>query len=399
LHTGLLRHGLDSHFLYLHGDTKHPGYARWQRRRRPLSQRIAGFLRERQGQRDTQWYIHGRPAGYDLFSSTRQRDGIVFTDIDCAPDVIHLHWISGAFDYRDFFRSVPATTPIVWTLHDMNPFTGGCHYSCGCTRYTDSCGNCPQLSHPGPNDLSSRNLRDKQQALAGRRLAVVADSTWLAAEARRSSVFRSVAAVSAINYGVDHELFVANDKESCRVAFGLDPDRIVVCFGADGIQNPRKGMDLLLDALARSRFKDRIQLLVFGGGAIRQSVPGGMVIHNVGEITSDVLLRSVYSSADIFVIASRYEASGQTALEAMACGVPVVGFNIGGIPDLVLPSVTGLLAEKENASDLRRCIDWLIENPGERVRMGQRARQRVEEGFTLARQARDYVALYEELLA
>jgi len=151
----------------------------------------------------------------------------------------------------------------------------------------------------------------------------------------------------------------------------------------------------LSEALARLQFDD-VTLISIGRNA--PTVPEGLSHVHVGYVDEDQRLSVLYSMADVFIIPSLQEAFGQTAIEAMACGTPIVGFNTGGIPDMVRPGETGWLAKTGNVRSLRQAIESALENDGERRRMGQRCREVVEEEYTLKRQAQQYKALYESIL-
>lgn len=335
--------------------------------------------------------------GYDLFTYPGLFHGMKdLKSFSSVPEILHLHWIAYFIDFPSFFRSLPESMPIVWTLHDMNPFTGGCHYSWGCDRFQTKCHDCPQLVRPSNRDLSRRGFDIKLNSLKNKNLHVVADSYWLENQARSSTIFKHARSIQTIHYGLDVDVFSPDDKIQSKRALGIDPDRVVVAFGADSISWRRKGMRELQRALGLLQV-DNLSLLLFGQGEPVESDNEFPTIHT-GPIQSESRLRTIYSAADIFVIPSLYEAFGQTALEAMACGTPVVGFDTGGIPDMVKPGETGLLAQVGDHVDLAEKIQYLIDNAGERLRMGANARKLAESCFTLEKQAKKYIELYESIL-
>jgi glycosyltransferase involved in cell wall biosynthesis len=344
-------------------------------------------------------FLQGRPAGYEQFSFCKN-------PFDCrldlgrhAADIINLNWIADWLDYPSFFGFLPAGFPLVWTLHDMNAFTGGCHYSWDCDRFKTGCGDCPQLNHRrNPRDPSRANAALKRRLLAGRNLHIVANSRWLEARARESFALRDSRSYRTIHCGLDTEVFSPQDRAQCRRLLGVPEDAVVVCFGAESIDNRRKGFALLRQALERVAARHRVHALYFGGKGAGL-LPATMGQTYVGTIDSAHTQAQVYSAADLFVIPSLYEAFGLTALESMACGVPVVGFATGGIPDMVEPGATGLLARPADPADLATRIEYLIGHAEERQAMGRRARARVEERFTEAIQAEKYLALFESILA
>jgi len=336
--------------------------------------------------------------GYDIFTYPGLFHGMKnLKYFSSVPDILHLHWVAYFIDFPSFFRSLPESIPIVWTLHDMNAFTGGCHYSWGCDRFQTKCHHCPQLERPSNRDLSRKGFDIKVDSLKNKNLHVVADSYWLENQARSSTILKDARSIQTIHYGLDVDVFSPDDKIQSKRALGIDPDRVVVAFGADSISWRRKGMKELQAAL-RLLQVDNLSLLLFGQGIPGESDNKFHTIH-MGPIQSEHRLRNVYSAADIFVIPSLYEAFGQTALEAMACGTPVVGFDTGGIPDMVKPGETGLLAQVGDHVDLAEKIQYMIDNSEDRSRMGTNARVLVENDFTLAKQARSYIKLYESILS
>jgi glycosyltransferase involved in cell wall biosynthesis len=311
-------------------------------------------------------------------------------------EIYNLHWINDFVDPLPFFRTVQQ--PVVWTLHDMNPFTGGCHYNVGCRRFEDCCGSCPQLGSSEETDLSRAVWKRKNRAynehVTEGGLEVVADSHWLAEEARSSALFSDIP-VHVIHYGLDHHIFRDRDTDGLRKALEIPADHRIVLFVAQSAQNHRKGFDLLAEAISALQTEKTILLSIGGEKPILETE---LRHAHFGTIESDVLLSVFYSVADIFVIPSRQEAFGQTALEAMACGTPVVGFDTGGIPDMVRPDETGWLVEVGNVRALRGQIEHALRDKEKRERLGRNCREIVEEEYTLERQATQYQRLYEDLL-
>lgn len=309
-------------------------------------------------------------------------------------DIYHLHWISRFVDIPTFFEQVQR--PAVWTFHDMNPFTGGCHYDEGCGKYETGCGICPQIGSDSENDLSKTIFNRKKEAIAtvpSNKFRAVADSYWIAEEAQKSSIFEGKK-VDTIHYGLDHELFKPLDKKSIRTLLEIPENRPVILFGAPGLRNKRKGFRELSEALNNLKaFVPDIFLLTFGNGEL----PSDLNINylHLGNISNDRYLSMVYNAADVFVIPSLQEAFGQTCLEAMACGVPCAGFNTGGIPDMIIPGETGFLADPGSPESLAEAISQTLKQKEE---LGMNARARVEGSFTLRHQAEAYINVYNELL-
>lgn len=395
LHQALRKNGEDSHMYVLNQDSKGSAIHRYQ----PpdgLLPRLQRMFRKEYLRFIQKPYQHRRPQSCEHFRDDRSPYGNDLWDQMPAADILNLHWVAGFIDYRKFF-SLAATTPVVWTIHDMNPFTGGCHYDLGCGRYEGKCGVCPQLGSVKEYDLSRRIHRRKQQALRQldpEKVRIVAGSYWLAAAARKSRLFSDFN-VTTIHYGLDPTAFRPRNRMALRASLEIPESAFVVLFAADELHNQRKGLPLLLKALQQMAGQREVYLLSVGDGACTLNTP--FVHIHLGRFTSDDMLSIFYSAGDCFIIPSLQEVFGLTALEAMACGTPVIGFATGGIPDMVKPGRTGLLAESNDVGDLAEKIFWMMEHPEETRRMGRNARALVEREFTVANQARKYSSLYEEL--
>jgi len=358
-------------------------------------------LRERVKSRWLHYRLHRyqetRPDRVEIFSQARTAHGYRVARSVPGADIYNLHWIRGFIDPLPFFQVIDQ--PVVWTLHDMNAFTGGCHYSAGCRQFEDACGRCPQLGSDNDDDLSRsvwmRKQESYRQVVNAGRLHIVAPSEWLAREAKSSALLTD-APVHVIPYGLDHALFRPRETEGLRTALEIPSQHRIILFVAGSAQNHRKGFDLLVEALSNLTLGD-VTLLSIGS---KEPALDTQLPHvPLGTIESDPLLSVFYSLADLFVIPSRQDNLPNTVLESMACGTPVVGFETGGIPDMVRPGATGWLAESGNVRSLRNAIEEALNRDAERQRMGDRCREVVEEEFTLERQARQYKTLYEDLLA
>lgn len=400
LHDGLVAAGVDSRFLYGQGAAPRDdgSYRRIDYRlaNRTGARGLAQRLRERRHRRRYREATRGGMAGVDRFAHTELPWATPVPAEGASADVIQLHWVSGFLDYPTFFGSMERGRPIVWTLHDMDAFTAGCHYAWDCERFTTRCVECPQLSSEGP-DHAAATFATRDAALHGHVVHAVADSRWLEGEASRSRLLGGAASLRTIHYGLDTDVYAPRDKRACKAALGIDPERFVIAFGATSLHNRRKGLTVLLEALAALEDKETVLGLVFGPGVRDYEIGDLPRIMTLGPVQSRELIVAVYSAADVFVIPSLQEAFGQTAMEAMACGTPVVGSRTGGIPELVRPGETGLLASPGDASDLARSLERLRSDEALRARLSAGGRQLIEREFTRERQARAYVELYEEI--
>ncbi len=313
------------------------------------------------------------------------------------PDIVNLHFIgAGTFPIRDFPR---LNCPIVWTLHDMAAFTGGCHYSGGCERFREKCGFCPVLTSESANDLSRRNWDRKESAWKDLDLAIVCPSEWLALEARRSSLMTHQR-VQVIHNGIDLTRFRPVDKDVARRTLGLPVDRFLIAFGAASLSDSRKGLALLWEALRGFESqvaKDRWELVVFGSGAWN-SPDSSVPVRNLGDISDDEKLALVYSAADVFCAPSREENLANTALESLACGTPVLAFRIGGFPDIIDHRRCGYLASPFEIGSLADGLQYMYSRSETGEGFREASRKRAEELYDERIAASRYLELYRSLV-
>jgi glycosyltransferase involved in cell wall biosynthesis len=281
----------------------------------------------------------------------------------------------------------------------MNPFTGGCHYDNGCGKFADACGACPELGSRHEGDLSRQIWRRKCEALdriPSSRLQIVADSHWLAEEASKSSLFAKFP-VTFIHYGLDVNEFAPRDRRAARLALGLPTEASIILFAAAGVNNRRKGLSHLVEALAKLPACKSPVLVTMGAGELE--LPGSFSQLHLGSVVSERILSLIYSAADLFVMPSLQEAFGQTALESMACGTPVVAFRAGGLPEVVHDGLTGLTVPPGDSVRLREAIELLLNDVQLREEMSANCRRIVLERHTLEIQARNYDSLYRKISA
>lgn len=317
-----------------------------------------------------------------------------------SPDFVHLHWVCEGFFPPRMLAQLEI--PIIWTLHDLWPVTGGCHYPGNCDGFMYRCGLCPILGSSRSCDLSRWNWWRKERAWRRLQLTVVAPSNWIAARARASALFSSVP-IEVIPNGIDTELFKPHDRRFCRELLGLRTERPLVLFGsAGGVGDRRKGFDLLVQAiieLCRDSSCPEFEVVTVGGGeALSRKLPG-VTIHSMGHMHDELGLALLYAASDLLVAPSREENLSNMVMEASSCGVPTVAFSVGGMPDLVDHHVTGYLASPENVEDLARGIRYVLSDSMRRLNLGQAARHKVLTSFSLDVVTNKHIRLYESVLA
>ncbi|MCP2728632.1 glycosyltransferase family 4 protein [Limnofasciculus baicalensis] len=315
------------------------------------------------------------------------------------PDIINLHWINSS--YMQIETLAKLKPPLVWSLHDMWAFTGGCHYNQDCDRYTISCGACPQLGSTKDWDISRWVWQRKTKAWKNLNLTVVALSSWLAKCARESSLFKDLR-IEVIPNGIDPNRYRPINRQIARQVLNLPQDKQLILFGSlKATSDKRKGFHLLqpaLQELSKSGWYDRLELVIFGAERPENPPEFGFNAHYLGTLSDDLSLALVYSAADVFVLPSVQDNLPNTIMEAIACGTPCVAFNIGGMPDMIEHEQNGYLAQAYKTEDLARGIAWVLENEERHQKLSFRAREKVEQEFTMEIQASRYVSLFTQIL-
>ncbi|HTY26496.1 MAG TPA: glycosyltransferase family 4 protein [Desulfomonilaceae bacterium] len=356
------------------------------------------FLRV--GQKIDRLALHLYPKREKIPWSTNRAPNSIVRRLEALnPDIVHLHWVG---DGLLPIRALPRFRwPVVWTLHDLWPITGGCHLPGNCERYTESCGRCPRLGSGRERDITKLVWEQKEQHWKSVDITLVAASRWVAECARASSLFRRTRA-EVIPLGLDLQVFKPMDKSWARKKLNWPQEKHIILMGAFGLfTDPLKGFHHMIDAakiLNGQGWAEKAELVLFGTPKTEALPPAiGLRTTYMGPLHDDKLLSLVYSAADVFVCPSKQETFGQTVLESMACGTPCVAFGTGGLLDLVEHGVTGYLAEPQNTADLAYGIAWALENDDRRRRLSQTARDKVEKHFSSGQVARRYVELYRTL--
>jgi len=316
-------------------------------------------------------------------------------------DILQLYNMHGSYLSHRILPALAAGRPVVWRLSDLWPLTGHCAYPGDCGRWQVGCGSCPDLGTypPLPFDTTALLWRIKQvtyRKLSS--LTIVAPSSWSEQAARRSPLFSDLETVRIPN-GLDLSRFRPGGRAEARARFGIPDNAICLLFSAHvAIDNPRKGTQLLEQALRILPAGRDIHLLVAGQGAEkwRDRIPQPVI--PLGFVTDDATLHAANLAADITVLPSTVENLPNTLLEALACGLPVIAFNAGGIRDAVVDGVTGLLVKPNNPAALAGAIDRLANNPAVRQTMAREARLLAERDFSETGEVARMEALYHRLL-
>lgn len=398
IHRALMRDGVDSHLL-VHGNRRNEvnehnvadgklgklgAFGRF------VGERIAllPYIKEL----SLQYYFSIANTGFSLAHMPIVRDA----------DIIHLHWINqGYLSFDGLSELFELGKPIVWTLHDMWPFTGGCHYAGNCLEFNERCGYCPFMSKPGKDDLSTKIYFKKKELYAKAPLNIVTCSRWLGTLAKSSSLFRNKQ-VDVIPNPIDTNFYVPMDRKKCREDLGLPTDKKLILFGAANMLDVRKGFRYLEEALAilRDNFPGlctHIELVVFGN--MKHSVQKLFTFNtHVMKFVSDPhMLVKLYNAADTFILPSIQDNLPNTVVESLCCGTPVVGFRIGGVPEMIEHNKSGFLAEVKNSLSLANGIYNMLFFGDDTYRAN--ARNSALEKFSEHVVAQKYIEVYRKALA
>ncbi len=394
LHKGLQKLGHESLMYVLARNSDDPSVVQYVSSRR-LDIRAKRFLRKKYIERT--WAPPDFFEGREFFSDSRTRFGVDLIAQMPACDVVNLHWIANFVDYRTFLGTLPDDVPLVWRLADMNAFTGGCHFDNGCGKFKEACGACPTLDSSTEDDLSRRVWQRKRTAFGLRKntgLHIVTLCGWMRDQVKQSPLL-SRFPVTIIPNGLDLTEFSPRNKCFARDVIGVPHDANVLLFVADGAMERRKGFLLLAEAVKCLDGVENLFLLSVGHG--KPEVDGRIRHLHLGPVDYR-WLSLVYGAADLFVIPSLEDNLPNTVLESMACGTPVIGFAVGGIPDMIRHDTTGLLVPPLDVRGLRLAITGLMSNAARRQEMSISSRQVALAEYSLERQAQRYSELYQTLV-
>jgi glycosyltransferase involved in cell wall biosynthesis len=309
-------------------------------------------------------------------------------------DVINIHWIEKFLSIHNLYELTKLNKPIVWTLHDMKPFTGGCHYSAGCDSFINNCKVCPQLIDDSCS-LTSKVLDMKREIFENSNITIVTPSVWLGEEVGKSTVFKNKR-VEVIPNGVDSTIFKPMDKKLAKNYLGIDENSIVLTFGVMSHAEKRKGFDELIESikLLKNKITDKNVIALFFGTALNQNFPIPSI--NIGRIDDDKKLSIVYSAADIFILPSLEDNLPNTILESLSCQTPIVAFDTGGAKDIINDD-NGKIVPKGDIKALSDEIYNLIIDKNQREKKGKNGRELILLKYQLQHQADAYIELFKEL--
>jgi len=310
--------------------------------------------------------------------------------------VVHLHWINKGFIQIEHLRNF--SKPVIWTLHDMWPFTGGCHHSFGCDQYKFSCGSCPHLSLSHPRDITHRIWQRKYRAWKNLDITLVGPSKWITKKAKQSSLF-SGKPIKTIANGIDLTKFSPENRNLYRNRIGLTADRRIILFSAMNMtKNPYKGFGFIKSILAKLHdlgWENKLELALLGATELQKDLESFFSVNYLGELKDELSLSIIYSSVDLYFSPSIIDNLPNTIIESLASGTPCVAFNVGGIPDQIDHKENGYLAKPYDEEDIAIGIDWILQNDERWNLLSKNARLKAEINFDIIKQTGIYVDLYK----
>lgn len=395
LHEGLRRIGIDSNMLVDHKLTDDPNVygpssevGRSSSKLRSFADRLP--LRRYKPQSD----FHPAWIGKDLANH----------ELVKSADIINLHFFTAGFlSIKGMAKLAKLRKPIVWTLHDMWAFTGGCHYSAGCVKYETRCGACPQLSSSRTRDISHRIFRKKNRYFPDLGMEIVVLCRWMQ-DCVKESFLLSEKPVHLIPNGLDTSVFEPIEKTTARDILNLPLDKKIALFGALGAtSNKRKGFRYLREAIGilsdvEDFDNENLCIAVFGASHSNDTEDFPFEVRYLGRLYDVSSLALSYSAADVYVSPALEDNLPNTVVESLACGTPVVAFNIGGMPDIIEHQRNGYLSEPKDSDSLASGIKWVLEDDDRIPELREASREKALREYTLEVQARRYESLFDTLV-
>jgi glycosyltransferase involved in cell wall biosynthesis len=316
-------------------------------------------------------------------------------------DIIHLHWINqGMLSLGDIQKILRSGKPVVWTMHDIWPATAICHLTLGCRSFTSACKSCRLL--PGGSTLAQSVWLKKQRLLDDGNIYFVACSHWLEHEAKASALLKGHK-ITSIPNPIDTHIYNRCNKQEARQRLGLPTDKKLILFVSQRVTNRNKGMDYLIEACRLLTDIPQLGIVILGGHA--EDVTTQLSTFNsqlstfpLGYVNDEHRIVDIYNAVDVFVLPSLSENLPNTIMEAMACGVPCVGFKVGGIPEEIDHKQNGYVADYRSAEDLARGIRWIL-TEADYASLCQHAVQKVAQNYSQQSVAIKYLDVYQQAMA
>ena len=330
------------------------------------------------------------------------------TDITTTPefkqaDIIHLHWINqGMLSLKDIRKIFLSGKPVVWTMHDMWPCTGICHHARECDNYHQECHHCPYLYKQGEKkDLSYQIFKKKLELYKLASITFITCSQWLKERAKQSKLLCNHEIINIPN-PINTSLFKPKNKQESRKKCALPTDKKLILFGSAKITDKRKGIDYFIDCckILSEKYPEltnELGVVVYGKDSEQLSPLVPFEVFPLNYISSEKELIDVYNAVDLFVTPSLEENLPNTIMESMACGTPCIGFNVGGIPEMIDHLHNGYVAEYKSAEDFANGIHWAL-SEGEYKTLSEAARQKVISSYSESAVSKRYIEVYNKII-
>ena len=330
------------------------------------------------------------------------------TDITTYPefkeaDIIHLHWVNqGMLSLKDLKKILQSRKPIVWTMHDMWPCTGICHHARECDKYHKECHHCPYLYNGGAKkDLSHQTFKKKKELYQLSPITFITCSQWLKERAGQSALLEQHPIVHIPN-PIKTNLFTPRNKVEARQKCNLPTNKKLILFGSVKITDKRKGIDYFIEsckilAEKHPELVNNLGVAVYGKESeqLKSLVP--FQVYALDYISNEKELVNVYNAVDLYVTPSLEENLPNTIMEAMACGIPCVGFNVGGIPEMIDHLHNGYVADYKSAEDFANGIHWTL-SESEYQSLSEEARRKVTSSYSESTIAKKYIEVYNKII-
>ena len=329
------------------------------------------------------------------------------TDITVLPefqaaDIIHLHWINqGMLSLNDIRKILLSGKPVVWTMHDMWPCTGICHHARECDKYHQECHHCPYIYKGGrKKDLSNQVFKKKKEIYQSAPVTFVTCSRWLKERAGQSALLNGHTIVDIPN-PISTGLFKPQNSLAARSKMELPTDKKLILFGSVKVTDKRKGIDYFVEsckllAEMHPELKEELGVVVYGKNSeqLKPLIP--FQVYALDYISNEKDLVNIYNAVDLYVTPSLEENLPTTIMEAMACGVPCVGFNVGGIPEMIDHLHNGYVAEYKSAEDLANGIIWTL-SESEYQSLSEEACRKAVSNYSESIVAKKYIDIYNKI--
>lgn len=350
------------------------------------------------------WHLHF--SRKNLFELDLANAGIDITSLPefKEADIIHLAWVNqGLLSLGSIRKILASGKPVVWTMHDLWPATGICHVTLGCKAYRFVCQGCRYLpKHHSSRDLSTRVFNRKRKLYRGSGIHFVACSKWLGEQARQSALLSGLH-VDTIPNPIDTRVFFPKDKQTSRLHANLPADKRVILFVSQRVTMERKGIAYLTEAISMladqhpEMLHDTV-VAILGGHAEEVVSQLRLPSFPLGYVSDERQIVDIYNSADVFVLPSLDENLPNTIMEAMACGVPSVGFKVGGIPEMIDHQKNGYVAKYKDSADLAAGLHWVL-SEADHDALSRNAIAKVRSCYSQRSVAMHYIEVYNQAMA